>query len=666
MILFGASLALLAGSALLSLFLASSPRALRVNAVVGAGAAALCGIVPALQVLLGGEPFGVSIPWHVPYASLSLRLDALSAFFLLPVLGLPALAALYGTGYLSPKEGVKRLHVHWMFYQLLTLSMVLVLCARNAVLFLVAWEAMTLTSYFLVTFDDREEEGRRAGWIYLVAAHFGTAFLMVLFLALGTHAGSFEFEAWRETAPRVGNGGFLFAMALLGFGVKAGFVPLHLWLPEAHPAAPSHVSAVMSGVMIKTGIYGIVRFLEFVGTPAPAWGWALLAVGATSGILGVLFALAQHDLKRLLAYHSVENIGIIALGLGVGVLGITFRRPDLALLGFSGALLHVMNHALFKGLLFLGAGAVLRETGIRDMDRLGGLARMMPRTALFFLVGAIAISGLPPLNGFVSEFLIYLASFRGIAEGSVVSAMAGAVVIVSLAFIGGLAAACFTKAFGSVFLGEPRVVLPDKPQEPPRSMLLPMSILAASCFFIGLLPGLVLPLLKPVVKQVLGGGPFISVLADGTLGEAALLLWVWTCLAFLLVLGIFILYRAKAHDLRRQGIDEAGTWDCGYASPTSRMQYTASSFAENFTTLCAGVLRTRVHRRAPMSLFPKDASFHSETPDPFLDALYRPLIHVVEEFRNRWKTFQQGRIQVYLLYIAVTLLILLVWGWVAL
>jgi len=661
MILLGLSLALLGVSAVLSIFLSSSPRALRFNAISGSVAAALAGFIPAFQVLWGHDPFTVSLPWHVPYASLSLQLDALSSFFLLPVMGLPALAAIYGTGYLSPKEGVKRLHVHWMFYQLLTASMVLVLCARNAVLFLVAWEAMTLFSYFLVTFDDREESVRRAGWIYLVAAHFGTAFLIVLFLGLGARAGSFEFEAWRGMASSLPNGGFFFALALLGFGVKAGFVPLHLWLPEAHPAAPSHVSAVMSGVMIKTGIYGLLRTLEFIGPPAPLWGWSLVVVGATSGILGVLFALAQHDLKRLLAYHSVENIGIIALGMGMGLLGISYGRTDLAVLGFAGALLHVVNHALFKGLLFLGAGAVLHSTGTAELDRLGGLAKRMPATAAFFFVGAVAISGLPPLNGFVSEFLIYLGAFRGVGQGTADLALAGVMVLVSLALIGGLAAACFTKAFGTVFLGEPREVFSHPPHESPRSMTIPMGVLASACVLIGLASPLILPYLGPVLADLVGG-PQVRV--DVVLSMTTGILWLWTAVALLAVLMIALFYAAKAFDLRRRTAEPVGTWDCGYAAPTARMQYTASSFAENFTTLFAGVLRTHTRVKKPDGIFPKEASFHSETPDPFLSALYRPLLHVVERFRNRWKTFQQGRIQVYLLYIAVTLLGLLVWGWI--
>ena len=273
---------------------------------------------------------------------------------------------------------------------------------------------MSLASFFLVMFDDEKESVRRAGWIYLVAMHLGTAFLLAMFLLLGQERRLAGFRAALGRARR--RSGVLFLLAVVGFGTKAGFIPLHVWLPEAHPAAPSHVSAVMSGVMIKTGIYGLLRMLTLLGPPPAWWGWTLLGIGVVSGVLGVLFALAQHDLKRLLAYHSVENIGIIALGLGVGLLGISYGNPTMAALGFAGGLLHVVNHAVFKSLLFLGAGSVLHATGTGEIDRLGGLLKRMPVTGATFLVGAAAISGLPPLNGFVSEFLIYLGALAGLGS----------------------------------------------------------------------------------------------------------------------------------------------------------------------------------------------------------------------------------------------------------
>ena len=378
---------------------------------LGAGTvvvAAGLGCIPAVQVLLGGSVLQFRFPWPVPYGEFFIELDPLSAWFLLPTFLLSALSAIYGVGYLRPWLGRRSLGPVWFFYGLLVLGMMLVLLARNAVLFLFAWELMAVASFFLVTFEHERPSVREAGWIYLVATHLGTAFLLAFFLLLGRETGSMDFDVWAAQGIHTqGLASVLFLLAVVGFGTKAGFMPLHVWLPEAHPAAPSHVSALMSGVMIKTGIYGLLRAFTFLGTPPLWWGWLLIAIGLTSGVLGMLFALAQHDLKRMLAYSSVENIGIIALGLGVGLLGMSTASPLLMVLGFGGALLHVLNHALFKGLLFLGAGAVVQRTGTHEIDQLGGLLKRMPWTAAAFLVGAVAISGLAAIERFrerVSDF----------------------------------------------------------------------------------------------------------------------------------------------------------------------------------------------------------------------------------------------------------------------
>ena len=383
--------------------------------------------------------------WQIPFGEFHLALDPLSTAFLIPILLLSAAASVYAIGYLRGQPAAKvRLSI--FMYLLLVVSMCVVGCARDAVLFLVAWEIMALSSFFLVLYDSDRADVRQAGWMYLVASHIGTAFIIALFLLIGHTAGSFDFDRWTNL-PSSGAAGLstCFILAVIGFGTKAGFWPLHVWLPEAHPAAPSHVSAVMSGVMIKTGIYGLMRMLTFLGPPPAWWGLTILGIGILSGILGVLFALAQHDLKRLLAYHSVENIGIIAIGMGAGMIGISFGLNDVALLGFAGSILHVTNHALFKGLLFLGAGSVAHATGTRNIESLGGLMKKMPVTGATFMTGSAAISGLPPLNGFVSEFLIYAACFKLALSGAWGGAIGGCA-IAALALIGGLAAACFAKA----------------------------------------------------------------------------------------------------------------------------------------------------------------------------------------------------------------------------
>lgn len=621
---------------------------------VGIVAACACGMVPAARIAFGAPAQSLRIAWQVPYGSVFLGLDALSAFFLLPIFLICALAAIYGTDYLQAYQGRKALAPPWFFLNLLAASMVVVVVARNAILFLMAWETMALASFFLVTFEDENPDTRRAGWIYLVASHIGTAFLLVLFVLLGRHNGSLDFNRFTASA----GAGLLFVLALMGFGAKAGFVPLHIWLPEAHPAAPSHVSAVMSGVMIKTGIYGLLRILTFLGPAQAWWGWVLCAIGLSSGVIGVLLALAQHDLKRLLAYHSVENIGIIALGLGVGTVGLASGMTFIAVAGFAGALLHVLNHALFKGLLFFDAGNVAHAAHTREIDQLGGLLRRMPGTGATFLVGAAAISGLPPLNGFISEFLIYLAGLRGVIalRGSGVVPMLSAVA--GLALIGGLAAACFAKAFGIVFLGEARSRHVSQAHEVSAAMLLPGFVLAGACILIGLLGALGVRAMGPVVSSALGL-PTIAV--NDALADAAHSVAIVSGFGAALIGVAALLAAARALALARRRVGSAPTWDCGYAAPSPRMQYTASSFAQPLTDAFAMLLKTRREVVPPRGLFPEDAAFASHTGDPYQAYVFEPAFGALSRVMGSLRPLQQGRVQIYILYIAMTLLALMLW-----
>ncbi len=624
---------------------------------IGAGGTILgctCGIVPAVRVALGASAQSLRMAWDVPYGSLFLQLDALSAFFLLPIFLISGLAALYGTEYLEAYRGKKALAPPWFFLNVLTASMVVVVLAHNAVLFLMAWEAMALSSFFLVTFEDEKESTRQGGWIYLVASHIGTAFLLVLFVLLGKESGSMDFDRFTASS----GAGLLFVLALVGFGTKAGFIPLHVWLPEAHPAAPSHVSAVMSAVMIKTGIYGLLRILTFLGPPHAWWGEVLCVVGLTSGILGVLLALAQHDLKRLLAYHSVENIGIIALGLGVGIVGLSVGASSIAVIGFAGAMLHVLNHALFKGLLFLDAGNVARSAHTREIDQLGGLMRRMPGTGATFLIGAVAISGLPPLNGFVSEFLIYLASFKGAVSLDASSSVPMLATISGLALIGALAVACFTKAFGIVFLGEPRTRHAKDAHEVGAAMLVPEFLLAAGCVFIGLFGSSVVRSMGPLISSVTGL-PLITV--GQSLAQAAYSIARVGYFGALLIGVATLLSLVRAMALTRRRVVTAVTWDCGYTQPSPRMQYTASSFAQPLTEAFGMLLLTRRALTAPQGLFPQRAEFRTHTDDPYESYIFRPLFGVLSRGMAYFRPLQQGRVQLYVLYIAVTLLILLLW-----
>jgi len=629
----------------------------RWSTLLGAGGAVVgcvLGLIPAGGVLLGQPIQSLRVAWDVPYGAFFVQIDPLSAFFLLPIFGLSALAAIYGAEYMLAYRDEKSAGLSWFFFDLLVASMAMVVVARNAVLFLVAWEVMALTSFFLVTFQDEEESVRGAGWTYLVATHLGTACLLTLFILLGRSTGSLDFDRF-TTASGVG---LLFILSVVGFGSKAGFMPFHVWLPEAHPAAPSHVSAVMSGVMIKMGIYGLVRILTFLG-PLPAWaGWLLIGVGVTSGVLGVLFALAQHDLKRLLAYHSVENIGIIALGLGLGLVGLHVGSPSLAVLGFGGGLLHVFNHAVFKGLLFLGAGSVLHATGTRDLEELGGLLKRMPWTGLTFLTGAMAISGLPPLNGFVSEFLLYLGAFGAVASLASDGAVPALVVIAGLALIGGLALACFTKAFGIVFLGEPRGQHGAHAHEAGPLMRISMQTLAAGCLLIGMLSPLVGRALAPLLEQVTRL-PSDRVHLELT-HAAGPLGWVTVCALGLIALAT-ALTALRRSALSRRPVDQATTWGCGYARPGPRMQYTASSFAQPLIDLFRPLLGTRQTASPPQGLFPQAASFSTDTPDVYRERLYRPVFGGIDRTLSAFRWLQHGRVQLYVLYIGLTLLVLLVW-----
>ena len=660
MIWVAGALGVLFAGAFLCLATAGRPAWTRATGPAVTVIGSLLGLVPIGAALGGTSLHAIHLPWSLPFGSFSIQMDALSAVFAAPILVIAALAAVYGADYLRPFESRKDLAVSWFFYNLLAGSMLLVVVARNAMLFLLAWEIMSMASFFLVMFESERESVRRAGWTYLVATHIGTAFILVLFVLLGRHGLKLDFDGFSLASGGAGLAAVAFLLAVIGFGTKAGFMPLHVWLPEAHPAAPSHVSAVMSGVMIKTGIYGLVRTLTFLGAPPPWWGWVLIGIGVVSGILGVLFALAQKDIKRLLAYSTVENSGIIALSLGVGLLGVSYGHPVMAFMGFAGALLHVVNHAVFKTLLFLGAGSVVHATGTREIDHLGGLLKKMPVTALAFLTGAIAICGLPPLNGFVSEFMIYVGSLNALAgvPGIPVGGLgASVIVIVSLALIGGLAVVCFTKAFGVIFLGEPRSPIAGHIHEAGPAMRVPMIVLALACLVIGLSGPLAVQLLVPAIRSLTGGAA-VAVTIPAGVGD---MLWKITgATAGILVLAA-LLALIRKRLLAGRAVTDSVTWDCGYAIPTSRMQYTASSFVDPITRLFRFFLRTRRRFTPPSGLFPSASSFTSETPDVYRERMYRPVFSTVESGLARFHWLQHGRVNLYILYIALALLALLAW-----
>jgi hydrogenase-4 component B len=624
---------------------------------VGGAATALVGTVAAL---CAAAPPAVTLAWGLPTGAFRIAIDGLSAAFLVPLLIVPALGSIYGLRYWSEQDHPESGRKLRAFYGFLAASLAMITIARDGVLFLFAWEGMALSAFFLITTDHGDPEARAAGRIYFVATHVGTLALFGMFSLLFAVTGSFGLDALPEGSA--GACAAIFALGLLGFGLKAGVMPLHVWLPGAHAVAPSHVSAVLSAVVLKTGVYGIARLACMLPNPPALAGGLLLALGVVSGVAGVLFAIAQHDLKRLLAYHSIENIGIIFMGLGLALLGRALGRPEWVALGLGGAILHVWNHSFFKSLLFFSAGAVIHRLHTREIDRMGGLARTMPVTAAAFLCGAVAICGLPPLNGFVSELLVYLGLFQTLHPGGGNAAAAAAFAIPALASIGALAAACFVKAFGAVFLGVARRPYDGAIGEAPRLMLAPMVTLAALCVAIGALPAVAVPFLDRAAAAWTTGAAGVAATAAAappllSLAPLAPLQWISVLAAalWLAALAAILLVRRR---MRVRDAERVVTWDCGYAAPSARMQYTSSSFAEMLVAIFRRVLHPREHAPRVRELFPRAARHQSHVDDVVLDEWIVPSLRWCARKLLLLRFLQAGRIQLYILYLLLAVIAL--------
>jgi hydrogenase-4 component B len=640
------------GSSLPLLLRRGSPAAQRLAAALML-AGSLLGSAGALWALLVPAPGSFLLISGLPFGAGEIGIDPLSAFFLLPVFLVTGCGALYGVGYWPAAQHPGNVGRLTFFLGLLSASLTVLMLARNLVLFLVVWEIMALAAFFALTVEDEKPQVRDAGLLYLVTAHLGALVLFAMVALLKGATGSYLLPAPGSLSGQGGLAAGIFLTALLGFGLKAGVMPLHVWLPSAHANAPSHISALLSGVVLKTGIYGMVRvFSCFYDIPA-WWGCSVLLLGAVSGVLGVAFAIGQHDLKRLLAYHSIENIGIIMMGLGVALIGQSQGSPALIALGLGGALLHVLNHATFKALLFLAAGSVIHATGTREIELLGGVSRRLPWSSGFFLLGAVAICGLPPLNGFVSELMIYLGFFSSIRSYHSIVGALPALAAPVLALVGGLAVACFVKVYGVVFLGNPRS--PDHTQghEAPASMLVPMGLLALVCLLIGAAPGLLaLPLgnallsyqSSPAAPALGSLFPFgwISLLAVGLLGLAALA-------AALL-----------ARRARRLPLAVSPTWGCGYLRPGPRIQYSASSFGATLVSWFRGVLCPKLERKEVTGLFPEPGSYASHLPEAALERVYLPFLEYLFRKSAPVRHLQGGKLNIYIFYTFITLVTLMV------
>ena len=598
----------------------------------------------------------------------TLLFDPLGIFFILVILLISLPSAVYSLGYLKGEYSPAKITLGWFLLGLFILSMSLVVSVSNIFFFLIAWELMSLVSYFLVVFDTGHEKSIQAGTIYIVMTHLGSAFLVAAFMLLYQQAHSFDFTAIKNAClvmpGKTKN--IIFLLLLVGFGTKAGIVPLHIWLPYAHPQAPSHISSIMSGVMIKTAIYGIIRFTIFIlGVNSWWWGVLILVLATITCLVGVIYALMERDLKRLLAYSSVENIGMIFLGVGLTMLFISLKLPYLAVLALVAALYHLINHAIFKGLLFLCAGSLYKATGTRDIEKLGGLIKKMPQTAICFLLGAMAISALPPLNGFASEWLMLQAFFLGAFKLTGGMKLFLGICASMLALTSGLVAACFVKAFGITFLAQPRSHYAQEAKEAPLSMRAGMFFLAFLTVIFGIGACFIIKLLAKVASAAMNidisGMNFA--LNNFTLGlksgkEVYLSTPVIALLLIGLALAVFIVYRL----FNRRKTSLYQTWDCGYYKITPRNEYTATAFSKPFRLAFSFfLLPYRKTQKIRESFYQvKSFAYETYTTPVFKKYVYQPLLAWVLGSAKFMRRIQPGSIHLYLAYIFFVLLLLII------
>lgn len=636
------------------LFMGKAGLGQKLSAVITA-AAALAGLPAALMLLFHNHAASVcSLECGMPFGPCDLAVDPLTAFFLLPVFLVSAAGSVFALGYWPAEEHRSSERGLTFCYGLLASSMAFLLMARNSVFFIMVWEVMALSAYFLLVTEHEREEVRRAGNLYLIATHAGTAALLLFFSLLAARTGSFVLPAAGSIPASSPYATVIVLAAFVGFGAKAGIMPFHIWLPSAHANAPSHVSAMMSGVMLKMGLYGLFRTLTWFSDTPLLWGGVLTVCGISSALLGIAFALAQRDLKRLLACSSIENVGIILTGLGVAMLGVSSGNSTLAYLGLAGSLLHILNHSLFKPLLFFGSGVIIHATGTRELDLMGGLGKGMPRAALLFLVGAAAICGIPPLNGFVSEFLLYIGFFSQLKAAS----LAGLVFLAPmLALAGGLALAAFAKLYGSVFLGTPRSCSAEHSHEAGLSMLAPMSLFALLCILIGVAPQAALRLVTPAAASFCPNLPYGSVSAEygAMLGKLSLSV-------LLLAMAAAAVTMIWNWRLGKSVIHSSSTWGCGYLRGTGRMQYGGTAFSEFAVSVFDGVMRQRIERPALTGLFPAGARCVDFPTETLLERIFTPLFTVAGVLFGYLHRLQHGLMHIYFMYIFATLLALMLWA----
>ncbi len=661
---------LFALGALGALFFQKTPRVCNGWSHGCAALGSCAGILFSGILLASGQTFALTTSTSLPLLTLSLRVDPLAAFFMLVVSVIALFASVYGIGYMAHYAKKYSLGTFGFFYNVFIASMLLVFSAQHALYFLVLWEIMSLSSYMLVIFEHREEGNIQAGYTYFAMTHVATACILFAFLLLYQATGSFDFDVLKASSAAISVPlqTAVLLLTLVGFGTKAGIIPLHVWLPKAHPAAPAHVSALMSGVMIKTGIFMLIRFFVELFPSSALWGGiTLFLIGAVSSLLGVLYALSEHDLKRLLAYHSIENIGIILLGLGAALIFGSLGLPSLMLLALIACLYHTANHAVFKALLFLGAGSVAHATHTRNIEEYGGLIKTMSWTAFCFLIGAMAISGLPPFNGFVSEWMTFQAMFAGLHSSSIFLTMVFIVGIASLAFTGGLAAACFVKAFGAVFLAKARSEEATHAKECGTTMRFGMAGLALLSLLLGVGAAWVTPVLTTVAQSISGLNATVPAVtaAAGTLTARDQFAVLSMPMIALLLGGLLILVALIVYVFTRgRKVTRDLTWDCG-APLTSRTEITATGFSRSLMTIFKPLMQPTKHITIEYAgntkYFPTLKRIELGFFDVYEAYIYAPIKAGTERMSRTVKKIQSGNVNAYILYIGLVLMCLLIW-----
>ncbi|MEG8946703.1 proton-conducting transporter transmembrane domain-containing protein [Rosettibacter firmus] len=609
-----------------------------------------------LNILLGGDKIESLFLFNLPIGTVPVRIDPLSAFFILIISLGGFFSAIYSSGYMKIYLEEYSLSSFYFFLGLLIFSMLMVVTVQNAIMFLIIWEIMSLSSYFLVLFENKKEDIRKNSNYYLIAMQIGAAFLIAAFSLISVKSNSVDFLDFKSLLNNQNKYSFLlFILFFIGFGTKAGFAPFHTWLPKAHPSAPTGISAIMSGVMTKTGIYGILRIISLMDVIDPFIAYMIFYIGLITGIIGIINAISQDDIKRFLAYSSIENVGIIGTALGLGLIGIVYEIKFVALMGLIGAILHIINHFTFKSVLFFGSGIIYSQTHTRSLNKLGGLIKFLPITSVMFLISSLAISGLPLFNGFISEFAIYLGFVKAFSFSNVFVNVGAILGLSGLAFIGSVALLGFTKLYGICFLGIQRNEFHIQPNEKNRLLLTPMLILTGMIIISGIFPYVMLILIKNILYQFLHYDfekdfKFIS----DIYGSISIVLLVFLALALFIYFIRYLL-------LKNRKIEEFKTWDCGYQITSSRLQYTGGSFVQPFLHLVKEMVPQKIEVKKEQILFPEKASLVSYTHDFLEKFLIQPVVKFLKLSMELFAWIQSGKMQQYIIYGLIFLLFILIW-----